>query len=311
MAAQADPLGNIPPNFKSLQHYIKTAAEHDKRDPAIAYYCRLYAMQKGMEIDRKSPDCRAYLATLMNSLEQAKKQHKDNEAMQSDMVGQAHVENYALKLFVLADNDDRAGRFGKNVVKLFYTAGMLMDVLTTFGELSEDIEKDRKYAKWKAAYIHNCLKSGETPHAGPLDEEDDPLVSSRDMPPASFGGGGSGYPGDQSSNSDFNPGGSSSFGPGGGYGQGPPDQGGYNQQPPASRPQQPSPAPRAPVATQPSEPVRYQPPPAAGGVKLKPEDFTKAMKYCKFATSALQYEDSKTALENLGKAVTLLSTGHD
>jgi len=34
----------------------------------------------------------------------------------------------------------------------------------------------RKYAKWKAAYIHNCLKSGETPIAGPLatgEEEDD------------------------------------------------------------------------------------------------------------------------------------------
>ncbi len=26
----------------------------------------------------------------------------------------------------------------------------------------------RKYAKWKAAYIHNCLKSGQTPVAGPL-----------------------------------------------------------------------------------------------------------------------------------------------
>jgi hypothetical protein len=35
----------------------------------------------------------------------------------------------------------------------------------------------RKYAKWKAAYIHNCLKSGQTPVAGPLatgeDQEDE------------------------------------------------------------------------------------------------------------------------------------------
>ena len=36
-------------------------------------------------------------------------------------------------------------------------------------------EMHRKYAKWKAAYIHNCLKNGETPIAGPLatGEEDD------------------------------------------------------------------------------------------------------------------------------------------
>ena len=33
------------------------------------------------------------------------------------------------------------------------------------------IEKNRKYAKWKAAYIHKCLKNGETPLPGPLAEE--------------------------------------------------------------------------------------------------------------------------------------------
>lgn len=26
----------------------------------------------------------------------------------------------------------------------------------------------RKYARWKAAYIHNCLKNGETPQPGPI-----------------------------------------------------------------------------------------------------------------------------------------------
>jgi len=35
------------------------------------------------------------------------------------------------------------------------------------------IESNRKYAKWKAAYIHNCLKNGETPISGPLPDEDE------------------------------------------------------------------------------------------------------------------------------------------
>jgi vacuolar protein sorting-associated protein VTA1 len=60
----------------------------------------------------------------------------------------------------------------RNVVKAFYTSGMLFDVLTTFGELSEELIQNRKYAKWKAAYIHNCLKNGETPVPGPPQEED-------------------------------------------------------------------------------------------------------------------------------------------
>lgn len=50
---------------------------------------------------------------------------------------------------------------------------MLFDVLTTFGELSEEVQQNRKYAKWKAAYIHNCLKNGETPTPGPMQMDGD------------------------------------------------------------------------------------------------------------------------------------------
>lgn len=60
------------------------------------------------------------------------------------------------------------GTFFRNVVKAFYTAGMIYDVLTTFGELTDEAIQNRKYAKWKAAYIHNCLKNGETPVPGEL-----------------------------------------------------------------------------------------------------------------------------------------------
>ena len=87
------------------------------------------------------------------------------------IVASAHVENYAMRLFVTADKQDRAANFGKNVVKCFYSAGVLFDVMETFGELSPESAHYRKYAKMKAAYIHNCLKNGETPVAGPLVEE--------------------------------------------------------------------------------------------------------------------------------------------
>ena len=36
------------------------------------------------------------------------------------------------------------------------------------------MERTRKYAKWKATYIHNCLKNGETPIAGPPGEQPKP-----------------------------------------------------------------------------------------------------------------------------------------
>lgn len=36
----------------------------------------------------------------------------------------------------------------------------------------------KKYAKYKAAYIHKCLKSGETPIPGPVNEEGEDMGQS-------------------------------------------------------------------------------------------------------------------------------------
>lgn len=45
----------------------------------------------------------------------------------------------------------------------------MYDVLQTFGELTEEAIQNRKYAKRKAAYIHNCLQNGVTPSPGPME----------------------------------------------------------------------------------------------------------------------------------------------
>ncbi|KAG1690741.1 Vacuolar protein sorting-associated protein VTA1 [Nymphon striatum] len=102
-----------------------------------------------------------------------KNARQDEESITNEVVAQAHVENYALKLFLWADAEDRAARPNKNVVKAFYTSSILFDALNTFGELTDEIAHNQKYSKWKAAYIHNCLKNGEVPIPGPMNEEDD------------------------------------------------------------------------------------------------------------------------------------------
>ncbi|XP_048767575.1 vacuolar protein sorting-associated protein VTA1 homolog [Ostrea edulis] len=287
----------LPAKLKSIGHYIKTATEHDKRDPVVAYYCRFYAVKKGIEIDSSSAECKSYLLGLMDFLEKQKQACPEDSPIRNEVIGQAHVENYALKVFLYADNEDRAGRFNKNVVKSFYTAGMLFDVLSVFDLVSEDIEKNKKYAKWKAAYIHKCLQTGETPVAGPLPEEGD-----EDAPqPSTFSGataGPSSYsnqppsqpsppyppPGNQL------PGGAQSW---------PQEQPQASYQPPPPQPQY-----SAPQET-------WKPPSNPSGVKLNSEDYQRAMKLCKFASSALQYEDPTTAIDNLTKALTLLTTGKE
>lgn len=31
-----------PPSLKSIQHYLKTASEHEGRDPVISYWCKYF-----------------------------------------------------------------------------------------------------------------------------------------------------------------------------------------------------------------------------------------------------------------------------
>ncbi|XP_063773905.1 vacuolar protein sorting-associated protein VTA1 homolog isoform X2 [Pseudophryne corroboree] len=270
---------SLPSQFKSLQHHLRTAQEHDKRDPVVAYYCRLYAMQTGMKIDSKSPECRKFLSKLMDQLETLKKQLGDCDSITQEIVGSAHIENYALKMFLYADNEDRAGRFHKNMIKSFYTASLLLDTLSVFGELTEENVQHRKYARWKATYIHNCLKNGETPEAGPIGWEGEEYNEDDDQGTFSMSN-----EAPERTGSTYQP------------GSMPTSNYSGIQIPPGAH---------APANT----PAEI--PHSTGEANLTPEDFAKAQKYCKYAGSALQYEDVNTAVQNLQKALKLLTTGRE
>lgn len=179
-------------------------------------------------------------------------------------------------------------------MKAFYTAGILMDILSQFGQLSDDIAEKRKYAKWKAAYIHNCLKSGDIPAPGPPkdlesndhlihkslvegfdDSENTPAPSNSDIPDPSIPGSSREEP-----------------------------------RAPVVTPSTPTPAVTSPtIPTTPTFPAT----PAVSGssVNLTAGQIEKAQKYCKWAASALTYDDVKTAVDNLHKALRLLELGQD
>ncbi|NWW37344.1 VTA1 protein, partial [Panurus biarmicus] len=169
----------LPPQLKSIQHHLRTAQELDKREPVVAYYFNLQRSVTPSVSKLKRPKKQQKIHSFTFWL-LMKKQFGDNEAITQEIVGSAHVENYALKMFLYADNEDRAGQFHKNMIKSFYTASLLIDVLTVFGELSEENAQHRKYARWKAAYIHNCLKNGETPQPGPIGMEGESFDAERE-----------------------------------------------------------------------------------------------------------------------------------
>lgn len=61
----------------------------------------------------------------------------------------------------------------------------------------------------------------------------------------------------------------------------------------------------------PAQPAYTPPGDVASNISLNPEQMIKAQKYCKWAGSALNYDDVKSAVDNLQKALRLLQTGQD
>lgn len=219
--------------------------------------------------------------------------------MQINRTGKEILESKRTQVNFVEDVCDKI-LFSRNVVKAFYTAGMIYDVLLTFGELTDEVQQNRKYAKWKAAYIHNCLKNGETPIPGPMatgeeneEEGTEDASNAASQEPQS---------------------------PTMGFVQPPsmpinPDTGAIDITSPEQLPDPPKEPEKPPggfqayIPTGSEESEQYQPP--QGDVTLTPDQITKAQKYCKWAGSALNYDDISTAIENLQKALRLLKTGQD
>ena len=192
--------------------------------------------------------------------------------MTNELVATAHIENYAMKLFEWADKEDRASRFGKNVVKAFYTASNLFDVMQVFGELTPEVAHARKYSKWKAAYIHNCLKRGEVPVPGPMGGEEEGAAGLGDVK--------------EEDESGLNV-----------------AAGGWTAPSPQVQPTPTIPpiSNQAPPVDTPSNPVET----SSRGIAST--DVSKVQKLCKYASSALDYDDTKTAIDNLTEALQILT----
>ncbi|XP_066261648.1 vacuolar protein sorting-associated protein VTA1 homolog [Euwallacea similis] len=341
------PFPPVPPEIKPVAHLMKLAEEHEARNIVVAYWARMAACRLALKMvpGKKSPEVTGLIGEILNWLEKTKQENKGNDGITNETAAQALIEEYALNLFSHAEKQDAAEIFNKNTVKTFYTAGMLFDVLEQFS-LSEDLHEKQKYAKWKAAYIHNCLKSGERPQPGPPnsgaeenkmihiselpEEEQQRLLEEKRKLQEEL---------DRKRKEDEDQeilGQMNEFGnglPKSADAQGPPNNMGF---PPANTssadnafqfpkyspvspniPQQPgSVTPNIP--TTPQGPTTYSLPsitndgtPTTGQVSLSPEQIQLAQKYSKFATSALNHDDVKTAVGYLQKALNLLQFGKE
>ncbi|XP_042492719.1 protein HOMOLOG OF MAMMALIAN LYST-INTERACTING PROTEIN 5-like [Macadamia integrifolia] len=159
---------------KLLLPYLQRADELQKHELLVAYYCRLYAMERGLRIPQKdrTKTTNAILVSLMNQLE------KDKKSLKLGPDDNLYVEGFASSVFGKADKQDRAGRADLNTAKTFYAASIFYEILNQFGELQPDLEQKQKYAAWKAVDIRKALKEGRRPEPGPPGGDQDLSIPS-------------------------------------------------------------------------------------------------------------------------------------
>lgn len=182
--------------------------------------------------------------------------------------------------------------FHRNTAKQFFTAAQIFDMCAVFGELSEELAQKSKYGKWRAAYIIKCIKSGEKP----LPPEDETKSNEDEQLNTQFSN-------DQ--NLGFN---QASEKPNFNLNEISDLKINNNVQPSSTPAYSNTDYSSTVSATNTSTASKLT---ATNGVPISQEDILKAQKFCKWASSALNYEDIKTAVNNLEKALNILTKGSE
>ncbi|KAG7099619.1 hypothetical protein E1B28_001447 [Marasmius oreades] len=167
----------VPSALKAIAPYLQRADELYRKEPIVAYWCLYYATQTGIAAKvTRDVAARDFLSQLIGTLERLKAEIGPNDAVDLEAASAAYVENFALKVFTAADNEDRKGGSTRATAKKFLAAANFLEVLKTFPqtEISEPVEDKVRYAKWKAAEIAKAFREGRKPTPGPAGGEAQP-----------------------------------------------------------------------------------------------------------------------------------------
>lgn len=117
-----------------VKAFFTYAAQMRDSKPIMAYHCKLYAVQRGLELCRgvqseQSNSAKNYLVGEISDLEKMKKSMGD--ISKEDI--QVAIENFVMSVFAATDKDERTcPEITKNQAIAFKRAGDFIMVLTLF-----------------------------------------------------------------------------------------------------------------------------------------------------------------------------------
>ncbi|KAJ3023604.1 hypothetical protein HKX48_002152 [Thoreauomyces humboldtii] len=313
-------VGPPPDELKFMSPYLQRATELQGKEPIVAYYSKYYAVQMAISKAGRSQDAKVYLSSMVDELEEDRKKLAGNEAITNNVVGYAHIENFALRIFFNADTEDRQGNATKKTAKTFLAASIFLDLLRVFGDIDSEVfallltwgfqqaadtmllgqvQDKVRYSKFKAADIIKAIREGRVPTPGLPGEDGQDTLPPPEGPPAEPQHPDFGSPYDPTFNPNHLP-------------PQPPTPFEPNSYPPPGQSQPPppvqAPAPRAPAPSVPpvDVPSSDELNKAGAAYEMNFKSIQAAQKAARFAISALQYDDVSNAIENLEQALAIL-----
>jgi vacuolar protein sorting-associated protein VTA1 len=100
--------------------------------PTRSFVGAYHAAQVGISLKAVSTPNRTFLGALLTSLETLRASVGSSDAVIVESAASAYVENFALKVFASADNEDRQGIPTRKTAKKFLAASTFFDVLNVF-----------------------------------------------------------------------------------------------------------------------------------------------------------------------------------
>jgi vacuolar protein sorting-associated protein VTA1 len=152
----------------ALKPFLARAAEFDARQPVVAYYLRMHAVN-GLMTAPRTPELKSFLIKLLDFVESQKARIK-LELEATD--GRVALTKTALMLFTMADDTERATAApSEKALKLFYTSSVLLEATAQFNEGKMDplATEKHKYARYVAGLMKKSLTEGapyESPSGG-------------------------------------------------------------------------------------------------------------------------------------------------
>lgn len=164
----------------ALVPYLQRAEEMSAiSENLVAYYCRLYALEKGMRAEDRDD---GLLGAIMSQLEKDKPTAGLSGSSEEDS---RYCQTFAMKIFKSADRADKAGKASKKTAQAYYAAKLFMDICSHFGEetLPDKWGETKKYALWRSAEITKAIKEGRAPEPPPNDGEEGGSAERESVPP--------------------------------------------------------------------------------------------------------------------------------